>query len=143
MLLYVFIYLFWHFCCCFFLSQKFYFCHNHLFSCWILLREHLTVSNTNWWWEIEDHLMVLSKQVVPEYWKTLFHKSCKKRSIPSSLSALKKVIAISEESILQNFGVLSYENLLWTEHIKYLDNEIAKNIGHMCRAKPFLVENHF
>ena len=35
-------------------------------------------------------------------------------------------------------GVLLDYNLLWKEHIKYLENEIAKNIGLMYRTKPFL-----
>ena len=35
-------------------------------------------------------------------------------------------------------GVLSDDNLSWKEHIKYLEDKIAKNIGLMCRAKPFL-----
>ena len=35
-------------------------------------------------------------------------------------------------------GVLLDDNLSWKEHIKYLENKIAKNIGLMYRAKPFL-----
>ena len=34
--------------------------------------------------------------------------------------------------------VLLDENLSWKEHIKYLENKIAKNIGLLYRAKPFL-----
>ena len=30
------------------------------------------------------------------------------------------------------------DNLSWKEYIKYLENKIAKNIGLMYRAKPFL-----
>ena len=36
------------------------------------------------------------------------------------------------------FGVLFDQNLLRKEHIKYLESKIAKNIGLMYRAKPFL-----
>ena len=35
-------------------------------------------------------------------------------------------------------GVLLDDNLSWKEHTKYLENKIAKNIGLMYRAKPFL-----
>ena len=35
-------------------------------------------------------------------------------------------------------GVLFDDNLSWKERIKYLENKIAKNIGLMYRAKPFL-----
>ena len=34
-------------------------------------------------------------------------------------------------------GVLLDDNLSSKEHIKYLENKIAKNIGLMYRAKPF------
>ena len=35
-------------------------------------------------------------------------------------------------------GVLLDENLSWKEHIYYLENKIAKTIGFMYIAKPFL-----
>ena len=35
-------------------------------------------------------------------------------------------------------GVLLDDNLSWKEHIKYLENKIAKNIGLMYRGKAFL-----
>ena len=35
-------------------------------------------------------------------------------------------------------GVLFDDNLSWKERIKYLENKIAKNIGLMYQAKPFL-----
>ena len=34
--------------------------------------------------------------------------------------------------------ILLDDNLSWKEHIKYLENELAKDIGLMYRAKPFL-----
>ena len=47
----------------------------------------------------------------------------------------------SSESVLPSISlddVLLNDNLSWKEHIKYLENKIAKNIGLMYRAKPFL-----
>ena len=35
-------------------------------------------------------------------------------------------------------GALLEDNLSWKEHMKYLENKIAKNKGLMNRAKPFL-----
>ena len=35
-------------------------------------------------------------------------------------------------------GVLLDEHLSWKEHIRYTENKIAKNIGLLYRAKPFL-----
>ena len=35
-------------------------------------------------------------------------------------------------------GVLLDDNLSWKEHVKYLENKVAKNKGLMYRVKPFL-----
>ena len=69
----------------------------------------------------------------------LFHKSGKKCSIPSYLPTLKtNNHDIERVNTMKLLGVLLDDNLSWKEHIKYLENKIAKNIGLMCRAKPFL-----
>ena len=36
------------------------------------------------------------------------------------------------------FGALLDENLSWKEHLKHIENKIAKSIGLMDKAKPFL-----
>ena len=70
---------------------------------------------------------------------SLFHKSVKKYSIPSHLPTLKiNNHDIERVNTMKFLGVLLDDNLLWKEHIKYLENKIAKNIGLMYRAKPFL-----
>ena len=38
-------------------------------------------------------------------------------------------------------GVLLDENLSWKDHIKYIENKVAKNIGLLYRAKLFLDKN--
>ena len=38
-------------------------------------------------------------------------------------------------------GVLLDENLNWKEHIKYTENKIAKNLGLLYKARPFLERN--
>ena len=70
---------------------------------------------------------------------SLFHKSGKKYNIPSHLPTLKINNHDTERVHTMKFlGVLLDDNLSWKEHIKYLENKIAKNIGLMYRAKPFL-----
>ena len=70
---------------------------------------------------------------------SLFHKSGKKYSIPSHLPTLKiNNHDIERINTMKFLGVLLDDNLSWKEHIKYLENKIAKNIGLMYRAKPFL-----
>ena len=66
----------------------------------------------------------------------LFHKSGKKYSIPSHLPTLKiNNHDIERVNTMKFLGVLLDDNLSWKEHIKYLENKIAKNIGLMYRAK--------
>ena len=36
------------------------------------------------------------------------------------------------------FGILLDENLSWKEHLKMMENEIAKNVGLIYKVKPFL-----
>ena len=69
----------------------------------------------------------------------LFHKSGKKYSVPSHLPTLKiNNHDIERVNTMKFLGVLLDDNLSWKEHIKYLENKIAKNIGLMYTAKPFL-----
>ena len=70
---------------------------------------------------------------------SLFHKSGKKYSIPSHLPTLKiNNHDIERVNTIKFPGVLLDDNLSWKEHIKYLENKIAKNIGLMYWTKPFL-----
>ena len=45
---------------------------------------------------------------------------------------------VARAESIKFLGVLLDENLSWKEHIKYTENKIAKNIGLLYRAKPFL-----
>ena len=70
---------------------------------------------------------------------SLFHKPDKKCSIPSHLPTLKiNSHDIERVNMMKLLDVLLDDNLSWKEHIKCLENKIAKNIGLMYRAKPFL-----
>ena len=60
---------------------------------------------------------------------SLFHKSGKKYSIPSHLLTLKiNNHDIERVNTMKFLGVLLDDNLSWKEHIKYLENKIAKDI---------------
>ena len=70
---------------------------------------------------------------------SLFHKPSKTDGLP--LLLLKVLINDKEmERVgsIKFLGVLLDEHLSWKEHIRYTENKIAKNIGLLYRAKPFL-----
>ena len=70
---------------------------------------------------------------------SLFHKSGKKYSTHCQLPTLKiNNYYIERVNTMKRLGVLLDDNLSWKEHIKYLENKIAINIGLMYRVKPFL-----
>ena len=68
--------------------------------------------------------MVLSKQAVTK---------CRKNQVCIVPQSRQKM-----QHPLSPTVVLLDDNLSWKEHIKYIENKIAKNIGLMYRAKPFL-----
>ena len=86
--------------------------------------------------------MVLSKQTVTKCRKNqdfIVPQISEKYSIPSHLPMLKiNKHDIERVNRMKFLCVLLDDNLSWKEHIKYLENKIAKNIGLMYRAKPFL-----
>ena len=81
--------------------------------------------------------MVLSKQAVTK---------CKKNKVfivPQIKQKVQPMLKINndiEKVYTMTFlGVLLDANLSsWKEHMKYLENKLAKNIGLMYRAKPFI-----
>ena len=70
---------------------------------------------------------------------SLFHKPSKTDDLPL---LLPKVLINDKEvervGSIKFLGVLLDEHLSWKEHIRYTENKIAKNIGLLYRAKPFL-----
>ena len=70
---------------------------------------------------------------------SLFHKSSRVDDIPLKLPKLKiRNHEIDRVASIKFLGVLIDEHLSWKEHIKYIENKIAKSIGLLYRAKPFL-----
>ena len=71
-----------------------------------------------------------------------FHKPSKKDDIPLMLPKLTiSNHVIERQEFIKFLGVLLDENLNWKEHIKYTENKIAKNLGLLYKARPFLERN--
>ena len=70
---------------------------------------------------------------------SFFHKPSKRDDIPLLLPKLNiNNNEIERSECLKFLGVLLDENLCWKEHIKYIENKIAKNIGLLYKAKPYI-----
>ena len=73
---------------------------------------------------------------------SLFHKPSKEYDIPLMLPKLTiSNHVIDRQEFIKMLGVLLDENLNWKEHIKYTENEIAKNLGLLYQARPILERN--
>ena len=70
---------------------------------------------------------------------SLLHKPSRVDDLPLQLPKLSiNNQEIKRTSYTKFLGVLLDENLSWKEHLKYTQNNIAKSIGLMYKAKPFL-----
>ena len=73
---------------------------------------------------------------------SLFHKPSRKDDLPLLLPRLLiKKHKVERVKSITFLGVLLDENLSWKDHIKYIENKVAKSIGLLYRAKPFLDKN--
>ena len=71
--------------------------------------------------------------------KLYCHKSSIKHKIPVKMPALKKENKINERtSSIKFLGVTLNENLSWKDHIKTVEDKLAKNAGLLYCAKKFL-----
>ena len=71
-----------------------------------------------------------------------FHKPSKKGDNPLMLPRVTiSNHVIERQEFIKFLGVLLDENLNWKEHIKYIENKIAKNLGLLYKARPFLDRN--
>ena len=61
-----------------------------------------------------------------------FHKPSKRDDAPLNNSEVER------SECLKFLGALLDENLCWKEHIKYIESKIAKNIGLLYKAKPYI-----
>ena len=73
---------------------------------------------------------------------TLFHKNSIKDDLPLELPDLKITNnQIERKKAIKFLGVMLDENVNWQEHIRTVENKIAKNIGLLYRAKYLLNES--
>ena len=71
-----------------------------------------------------------------------FHKPSKKDDIPLMLPKLTiSNHVIERQEFIKFLGVLLDENLNWKEHIEHTEKKIAKNLGLLYKARPFLERN--
>ena len=49
---------------------------------------------------------------------------------------------IDRQEFVKFLGILLDDNLNWKEHIKYTENKIARNLGFLYKARPFLDKNY-
>ena len=70
--------------------------------------------------------------------KYFFHKTSKKDDISLVLPKLTIRNHIERKELIKILGLLLDENLNWKEHIIYTYNKIAKTLGLLCKARPFL-----
>ena len=92
------------------------------------------LANTNEWFVPNKHLLNVGKT---KY--SFFHKSSRKDNISLQLPNLAiNNRKIKREESIKFLGVLLDENVTWKEHPKLIENECAKNIGLLYKAKHYL-----
>ena len=95
---------------------------------YIFETENLQLERINQWF-ISNKSLNVSKV---KY--SFFHKPIKRDLTPLLLPKLNVI----RSECLKSLGVLLDENICWKEHIKYIESEIAKNIGLLYKAKPYI-----
>ena len=72
---------------------------------------------------------------------SFFHKPSKKDNIPLVLPKLSICNnEIKRSKSIKFLGVFLDKNLIWKDHIRYLENKIAKSIGLLFGSKPYLTK---
>ena len=70
---------------------------------------------------------------------SIFHKASRRDDLPLVLPKLFiNNQLIKRQSSITFLGILLDENLSWKKHLKLTKNKVAKNIGLICKAKPYL-----
>ena len=70
---------------------------------------------------------------------SFFHKPSEKDDIPLYLpKPIMNNYEIQREESMKFLGALLDQHLTWKEHIKFTENKIAKNIGMLYKARPYL-----
>ena len=70
---------------------------------------------------------------------SIFHKASRRDDLPLLLPKLFiNNQVIKRQSSIKFLGILLDENLSWKEHLKLTENKVAKIIGLIYKAKPYL-----
>ena len=89
------------------------------------------LTNVNEWFVVNKLSLNVKKT---KY--SFFHKPSKKDNIPLQLPNLTiNNRKIKREESIKFLGVSLDENITWKEHLKYIENKCAKNIGLLYKAK--------
>ena len=95
------------------------------------------LQNINEWFEANKLSLNVGKT---KY--SLLYKPSRKDDLPLLLPRLLiKKHKVQRVKSIKFLGVLLDENLSWKDHIKYIENKVAKNIGLLYRVKQFLDKN--
>ena len=109
--------------------------HSYIQKLFSMMNEELASINQ---WFTSNKLSLDGKKT--KY--SCFHKPSKKADIPVMLPKLTiSNHVIERQEFIKFLGILLDENLNWKEHIKHTENKIAKNLGLLYKARPFLERN--
>ena len=109
--------------------------HSNIQKLFSTMNEELASINQ---WFTSNKLSLNAKKTKYSF----FHKPSKKDDIPLMLPKLTiSNHVIKRLEFFKFLGVLLAENLIWAEHIKRTEKKIAKNLGLLYKARPFLERN--
>ena len=113
-------------------ATNLFYTHSNIQKLFSTMNEELASINQ---WFTSNKLSLNAKKT--KY--SCFHKPSKKDDIPLMLPKLTiSNHVIERQEFIKYLGVLLDENLTWKEHIKHTENKIAKNLGRLYKARPFL-----
>ena len=117
---------------CFADDTNLFYTHKNIHCLFSDVNKKLT--NTNQWFVSNKLSLNVEKT---KY--SFFHKASKKDNIPLQLPNLTiNIRKIKREESIKFIGVLLDENVTWKEHLKFIENKCANNIGLLYKAKHHL-----
>ena len=109
--------------------------HSNIRKLFLTMNEELASINQ---WFTSNRLSLNAEKTKYSF----FHKPSKTGDTTLMLPKLTISNNVIERQVFIKFlRVLLDENLNWKEHIKYTENEIAKNLGLLYKTRPFLERN--
>ena len=113
-------------------NTNLFFTHKEIRNLFQIINQEL--ENINQWF-ISNKLSLIIKKTKYSF----FHKLRQKENISLLLpNLIRNNYKIQRTESIKFLGVLLDENLSWKEHIKYNENQIAKMLGLLYKAKNYL-----